>query len=118
MPDLFQDLCHLRQLVSSSGHLARPPNVASLFYCSHHKGNASTRGAHILKSLIFLEMAAYTCRCQVSLPLAFAPFGVGISAPSALDPFGVETAPFGVETKIPMPKGAGVGIGVGISHRR
>ena len=50
--------------------------------------------------------------------MAFTPIGVGISAPSALNPFGVETAPFGVETKIPMPKGAGVGIGVGISHRR
>ena len=75
-------------------------------------------------------MAAYTCRCEgageepqpstfdgeVSLPLAFAPFGVGISDPSALDPFGVDTAPIGVETEIPTPKGAGVGIGIGISH--
>ena len=47
-----------------------------------------------------------------------AAFVIEIFVPLALDPFGVETVPIGVETAIPMPKGAGVGIGVGISHRR
>ena len=60
--------------------------------------------------IISFEIAA-------SEPCAAA-FVIEIFVPLALDPFVVETVPIGVETHIPMPKGAGVGIGVGISHRR
>ena len=88
--------------------LKRPPIGAELLALKlgADRASACRRGGVPQVLLLVFDMNA-------SEP-CMAAFVTEICVPLALDPFGVETVPIGVETDIPMPKGAGVGIGVGI----